>query len=99
MQFEVDIAHDPVARVWITKQSDVPGLAMYDQNPEGLPDHIPSGELANKILGEANIDEYFPAGEPDVGLPGTPTLLSGLSSARSPKHWQKSGAPGFSGEI
>jgi Domain of unknown function (DUF1902) len=41
MQFHVDIARDPVSRVWITRESDVPGLAMYDESPEGLLKRFP----------------------------------------------------------
>src|SRR4051812_43252223 len=31
-----------------------------------VPQHIPAGGLANKILGEADIDEHFPEEETDV---------------------------------
>jgi hypothetical protein len=40
MPFQVVITRDPVSRAWITKRSDVPGLAMHDKSSVKLRERL-----------------------------------------------------------
>jgi hypothetical protein len=62
------------------EQRDPEGTPIWEYRDNGrkfqVPDQVPSGSLANKILGEADIDEHFPEGKTvhdrEAGQPTAP---------------------------